>query len=109
MSLWFVPFARVAGPKGTRALAAHALGQSDMLLAQLFADNALVTLRLSRQMPALGETRATCEQAGQVYEVTLAVAPTPNPNFHRVDASASRGASMRVRVLTVPGPCLIYT
>jgi general secretion pathway protein I len=54
-------------------------------------------------MPALGETRAACEQAGQVYEVTVTVAPTPNPNFHRVDASASQGASTLLRVSTVLG------
>lgn len=103
VALGIVAIALVAGLKATAALASNAMRQSDMLLAQLCADNALVTLRLLRQMPALGETRASCEQAGQVYEVTLAVAPTPNPNFHRVDASASQGASTLLRVSTVLG------
>jgi general secretion pathway protein I len=103
VALGIVAIALVAGLKATAALASNALRQSDMLLAQLCTDNALVTLRLSRQMPALGETRTSCEQAGLVYEVTLAVAPTPNPNFHRVDASASQGASTLLRVSTVLG------
>ena len=103
VALGIVAIALVAGLKATAALATNALRQSDMLLAQLCADNALVTLRLSDQMPALGETRAACEQAGQVYEVTLAVAPTPNPNFYRVDASAGQGTSTLLRVSTVLG------
>ena len=103
VALGIVAIALVAGLKATAALASNALRQSDMVLAQLCSDNALVTLRLSRQMPALGETRTSCEQAGQDYEVTLAVAPTPNPNFHRVDASASQGASTLLRVSTVLG------
>ena len=103
VALGIVAIALVAGLKVTAALVTNALRQSDMLLAQLCTDNALAALRLSGQMPALGETRAACEQAGQVYEVTVAVAPTPNPNFHRVDASASQGASTLLRVSTVLG------
>jgi general secretion pathway protein I len=103
VALGIVAIALVAGLKATAALATNAQRQSDMLLAQLCTDNALVALRLSGQMPALGETRASCEQAGSVFEVTLAVAPTPNPNFHRVDASASQGPSMLLRVSTVLG------
>ena len=103
VALGIVAIALVAGLKVTAALATNAQRQSDMLLAQLCTDNALVALRLSGQLPALGETRAACEQAGQVFEVTLAVATTPNPNFHRVDASANQGSSALLRVSTVLG------
>ncbi len=103
VALGIVAIALVAGLKATAALADNALRQSDMLLAQACADNALVATRLSAQMPGLGETRSTCAQAGQVFDVALLVAPTPNPNFVRVDASVRRGADTLLRVSTVVG------
>ncbi len=103
VALGIVAIAPVAGLKATAALATNAQRQSDMLLAQLCTDNALSGLRLARRLPALGQMRMVCEQAGQSLEVTLDVVPTPNPNFRRVDARANLGQSTLLRVSTVVG------
>ncbi len=103
VALGIVAIALAAGLKATAALATNAQRQTDMLLAQLCADNALVQVRLAQQMPGVGETTSTCPQAGQSFEVALAVAPTPNPNFRRVDAIVRRGADTLLRVSTVMG------
>lgn len=103
VALGIVAIALAAGLKATAALATNAQRQSDMLLAQLCADNALASVRLARTLPALGETRATCPQAGRTFEVTLAVAATPNPNFRRVDAITRAGDQTLLRISTVVG------
>jgi general secretion pathway protein I len=72
--------------------------QSETLLAQICADNALNELRLRRNMPGTGSSSAACEQAGQVMQVQLEVTPTPNPAFVRVDA---RVLNRQVPVLRV--------
>ncbi|MEY2619831.1 MAG: hypothetical protein RL522_2833 [Pseudomonadota bacterium] len=103
VALGIVAIALVAGLKATAALGSNAQRQSDMLLAQLCTDNALTGVRLAREVPALGETRVACAQAGQSLDVTLAVAATPNPNFRRVDASALLEGITLLRVSTVVG------
>ena len=103
VALGIVAVALVAGLKATAALASNAQRQSDMLLAQLCAGNALAGVRLSQQLPAVGDTRSTCLQAGDSFEVVLAVASTPNPNFRRVDASVQMDETPLLRVSTVVG------
>ncbi|MEY4979210.1 MAG: type secretion system protein [Pseudomonadota bacterium] len=75
-----------AGLQATGALSRAASRQSQQWLAQLCAENELTRLRLSRQLPGVGESTLDCEQAGQTLQVQVAVLPTPNPNFRRVDA-----------------------
>jgi general secretion pathway protein I len=103
VALGIVAIALASGLKATAALAMNAQRQSDMLLAQLCTDNALVAVRLALVLPAVGEANSTCQQAGQTFVVTLTVAPTPNPNFRRVDASAAQGNDLLLRVSTVVG------
>lgn len=103
VALGIVAIALAAGLKATAALATNAQRQSDMLLAQLCADNALTGVRLVRALPALGETRSPCLQAGRNFEVMLAVAATPNPNFRRVDAVTQADGQTLLRVSTVVG------
>ncbi len=103
VALGITALALVAGLKATAALTDNALRQSDMLLAQLCAANELIRLRLAQQMPGVGEPSVRCEQGGQVLDVTLVVAPTPNPNFRRVDAHVRLGASPMLRLSTVMG------
>ncbi|MEY2801758.1 MAG: hypothetical protein RL513_1343 [Pseudomonadota bacterium] len=103
VALGIVAIALAAGLKATAALAMNAQRQSGMLLAQLCTDNALSGVRLARELPALGETRTACLQAGQRLEVTLAVAATPNPNFRRVDAITQQDGQPLLRVSTVVG------
>ena len=38
-----------------------------------------------REVAAVGNSDQPCEQAGLTFRVRLTVAPTPNPNFRRVD------------------------
>jgi general secretion pathway protein I len=91
-----------AGLQATGALTRAATRQTDQWLAQLCAENALTRLRLVRQLPDVGDRTVTCEQAGQTLQVRLAVLPTPNPNFRRVDATVEGLVDGReVRLLTI--------
>ena len=103
VALGIVAIALLAGLKATTALTSNAQRQSDVLLAHICAENELVRVRLSRQMPGVGESSSSCEQAGQVFSVTVAVAPTPNPNFRRVDAQVFDAAVPILRLSTIQG------
>lgn len=89
VALAVVAISLVAGLQATGALTRAAARQSDQWLAQLCAENELTRLRLTRQLPGVGDSTASCEQAGQTLQVRLAVSATPNPNFRRIDAVVS--------------------
>ena len=103
VALAIVSIALVAGLQATIALTNNAMRQSDILLAHICAENELIRTRLSKQMPGVGETSVSCEQAGRVFNVTLGVLPTPNPGFRRVDAQVFDGPSPVLRLSTVVG------
>ena len=103
VALAIVAIALLAGAQATSALTSNAMRQSDVLLAHICAENELVKTRLSRQMPAVGDGTAQCEQAGRVYSVTVNVLPTPNPSFRRVDARVFNGDSPVLRLSTIVG------
>ncbi len=103
VALGIVAIALVAGLQATSALTNNAMRQSSILLAHICAENELVKMRLSKQMPGVGETRVSCEQAGVVFEVAVGVLPTPNPSFRRVDAQVFEGASPVLKLSTVVG------
>lgn len=103
VSLGIVAIALVAGLQATASLTLNAQRQSDVLLAHMCAENELIRLRLARQMPAVGDSVQPCEQAGLAFRVRLTVAPTPNPNFRRVDAQVLAAETPIVRVSTVMG------
>lgn len=86
VALAVVAITLAAGVQATSALTRAATRQSDQWLAQLCAENEFARLRLTRQLPSVGESTVACEQAGQMLQVRLSVQPTPNPNFRRVDA-----------------------
>ncbi|MFM6985729.1 MAG: type II secretion system minor pseudopilin GspI [Hydrogenophaga sp.] len=86
VALAVVAVALVAGLQASGALTRAATRQGDQWLAQLCAENELTRLRLMRQLPGVGESTSTCEQAGQSLQVRLVVVTTPNPNFRRIDA-----------------------
>ena len=98
VALAIVGIALVAGLQATMSLTNHAQRQSDTLLAQLCAENELVRVRLSRQMPALGSATFACEQAGR-----MSVTPTQNPSFRRVDAQVLDDEHIVLRVATIIG------
>jgi general secretion pathway protein I len=103
VALGIVAIALVAGLQATAALTFNAQRQSDVLLAHLCAENELTRLRLSRQMPGVGDSEATCEQAGQAFTVRLKVAGTPNPSFRRIDAQVFSGGFPLLKISTVLG------
>ena len=86
VALAIVATALAAGIQATGALTRAAERQSTQWLAQLCAENTLVAMRLTRQLPNTGDATTTCTQAGLVLQVRTSVQPTPNPNFRRVDA-----------------------
>lgn len=103
VALAIVAIALMAGSQATGALVRNAERQSEVLLAQLCAENALVAVRLARQMPALGENVQGCDQAGERFDLTLDVRPTPNPSFRRVDAQVHSHRGPVLRLSTIVG------
>lgn len=103
VALSIVALALAAGAQATAALTRNAERQSDLLLAQLCAENALVGMRLSRQMPAVGDNSTNCEQAGRSLDVRLVVRPTPNANFLRVEAQVTENSIPMLTLSTVVG------
>jgi general secretion pathway protein I len=87
VALAVVAITLATGLRATGALVRGAERQTDQFMAQLCAENELTRLRLLRQLPGVGDTDTTCEQGGRSWRVRLTVAPTPNPNFRRVDAA----------------------
>ena len=103
VALAIVAIALLAGLQATNALTRNALRQAEVLLAQLCADNELVQVRLSRQMPAVGDASVRCEQAGRALDVSVVVRPTPNPTFRRVDAQVFSEGHPVLRLSTIVG------
>ncbi len=103
VALAIVGVSLLAGLRATGALTLHAQRQSDVLLGQLCAENALHQIRLSRQMPGVGETSRECLQADQTFTLVLNVQPTPNPNFVRVDAQVRNATEPVLRIATIVG------
>jgi general secretion pathway protein I len=86
VALAIVAIALGAGIKAAGALTSNAQRLSDVSAAQWCADNQLTALKLARQFPGVGDSDFACEQLGRSYKGRLAIRPTPNPNFRRVDA-----------------------
>jgi len=86
VALGIVAIALMAVLRATDALSRNASRQSSQWLAQICAENEFSRLRLSRQVPPLGESQVACPQAHLNLQVNLSVQVTPNPNFRRVDA-----------------------
>jgi len=85
VALGIVAIALMAGTQATMALTRNAQRQSDVMLAQMCAENELIKARLAKQMPAIGDAGSTCTQANVIFGVTVSTTPTLNPNFRRVD------------------------
>lgn len=103
VALAVVAIALAAGTQASGALIRHAERQSVQFLAQTCAENALAQLRLSRQLPDVGESESACQQMGTGFVVVLQVDPTPNPNFRRVEAVVQTGdtGGERLRLLNL--------
>ena len=101
VALGIVAVALMAGLRSVGALTQQTQRHSDALLGQLCADNALTQMRLSRQTLRPGEYTQDCVQGAQVLQLSLAVQPTANPRFVRVDAAARRGGTTAYRVVAL--------
>lgn len=103
VALGLVAVVLIAGFEASAALSRSAQRQTDLLLGQLCAENELVKARLSRQMPAVGDSSVECEQGGRHFQVRTAVRPTPNPSFRRIDAHVWDDTTPVLQLSTVIG------
>ncbi|RYF83133.1 MAG: type II secretion system protein GspI [Comamonadaceae bacterium] len=104
VALAITAIALAAGAQASNALTRNAQRQSDMLLAQICAENELVKARLATMMPPIGEAAAVCDQAGTRMDVTVSTTPTLNPNFRRMDVQVRDAQQWPVlRLSTVIG------
>jgi general secretion pathway protein I len=103
VALSIVAVALIAGLQSTASLSRDAQRQTNVMLAHICAENELIKMRLSRQMPGVGDNEVPCEQAGRNLTVKVAVRPTPNPNFRRVDAQVLDQQDPILRLSTVVG------
>jgi general secretion pathway protein I len=103
VALAIVSTALIAGLQASAALTRNAERQTDRVLAQLCAENALADIRLSRLLPDVEDTTKPCEQAGRTLELRLIVQPTPNPSFRRVQIQLMREQVPVLQLSTVVG------
>ena len=103
VALGIVAVALLAGLQASNALTRNAQRQADTTLAQICAQNELVRLRLSQQMPSVGDSQIPCQQATRPFTVHLSVRPTPNPSFRRVDAQVFAESLPILQVSTLLG------
>lgn len=107
VALGIVAIALMAGLRATDSLSRNASRQSTQWLAQICAENEFARLRLSRQVPPVGESNTPCTQAGVNLQVNLSVQVTPNPNFRRIDARVvqieAQGTTPLLQLSTVMG------
>lgn len=85
VALAIVSIALLAGSQAVSALTRGAQRQSNVLLANICAENELAKMRLSRQYPDVGDSTTSCEQAGKQFNIKQEVRGTRNPSFRRVD------------------------
>lgn len=104
VALGIVAIALMAGTQATGALTRNAQRQSDVMLAQLCAENELIKARLARAMPPVGDSGIVCTQANTAFDVTVSTTATLNPNFRRVDVQVrDADAAPVLRISTVVG------
>jgi len=103
VALTIVAVTLMAGMKASGALTLQAQRQTDVLLGQMCVENALHQMRLSRQMPGVGQSSLDCQQGMQTYTLALDVQPTPNPNFVRVDTLVRNSTEPVLRLTTIVG------
>jgi general secretion pathway protein I len=86
VALAIVAMTLSAGIKAAGGLTLNAQRMRDLNMAQWCADNQITALKLGKIYPPVGDSSFSCVQLGRTFPGHLAVRPTPNPNFRRVDA-----------------------
>ena len=100
VALTIVAITLGAGIRAAGALTDNAQRLADVSSAQRCADNQLTGLRLSGLTPPIGDTDFSCAELGRSYAGTLAVRPTPNPQFVAVDAKVADDAGRSILSLS---------
>ncbi|TSE37892.1 Type II secretion system protein I [Tepidimonas fonticaldi] len=105
VALAIVATAALAAQQAGQALLRTAERQPAQWLAQLCAHNAQVVLRLEPAFPPPGTRELSCTQGGVEHTVQIAIDPTPNPSFRRVEVRVRPAGSDLVltRLTTVLG------
>ena len=104
VALAIVAVTLATGIKAAGALTGNAERLAEVSAAEWCADNRLTALRLAHEFPGSGDFDFACEQLGVAYRGTLAVQPTPNPNFRRVDAQVRNAAGQLLFTLSTVLP-----
>lgn len=103
VALGMVAITLIAGLSASMALTRSTERMPETMLAQICANNTLVQMRLAPQLPPVGESVATCQQAGHQFEVALSVAQAAHPDFRQVHARVSRQNLRLLELSTVVG------
>jgi len=103
VALAIVAITLLAGLRASATMTRSTERQTSRVLAQLCAENALVQIRLNRQLPDIGDNTRDCTQGSQTLELRLLVQATPNPNFRRVEARVTRSGTALLQLSTVVG------
>ncbi|THU04563.1 type II secretion system protein GspI [Lampropedia puyangensis] len=103
VALAIVAVALAAGSRAAGALIHNADRRSDVMLAQWCAENALIQARMLMQLPPIGTTPVSCEQAGRHFQVEVVTSGTPNPSLRRVDARVSTDQYFVLSLSTMVG------
>ncbi len=103
VALGMVAITLIAGLSASMALTRSTERLPETMLAQVCANNALAQMRLAPQLPPLGDSAATCLQAGHQFDVTLSVVQAANPDFRQVHAQIYRQNLRLLKLSTVVG------
>ena len=104
VALVIVAVTLATGIKAAGALTGNAERLAEVSAAEWCADNRLTAIRLAHDFPGTGDYDFACEQLGITYRGTLAVRPTPNPDFRRVDAQVRNAAGQVLFALSTVLP-----
>lgn len=93
VALVIIGVALAASLRGAMSLTTTAGYTREKMLAIMTAENRLLEMRLARERLEQGETTTPCEQGSIKFVCTLAVKPTPNPFFRRVEVQVFSNAT----------------
>jgi len=85
VALAIVAITLSAGIRAAGGLTSNAQRRSDITLAQWCAENKLLTMRMARTFPPVGDSEFACEQLGQQFIGRLHVRPSLNPSFRQME------------------------
>ena len=103
VALCIVAITLIAGVQAMGSMTLNAQRQWDIFLAEQCANNALNSLRLSAQLPPVGEQSVNCVQANVAFSVRISINTTPNSTFRRVDAQVFKQDLPQLKITTVIG------